>query len=1201
MQQILLDSITRQLLGSRTLESFTERLEQGRDTNLAVPLSARVLVTAAVYAHKPRPMLVCLAGEEVAQGFAQGLAEWLDADKVLTLPARSDVPWVVTQPDATQVGERVKALNSMQAGAAKIVVASARSLLRLLPPKGEQSYAPLVIKAQADLPLPYKELPALLISMGYRREQQASEPGTFALRGDTLDIFAVCAQMPSRLELFGDEVERIRTVLVASGQTTNDLPALEIYPAQELTVTAESISRLQAAVETAQSLGNLPPQVAYHLELLKSGSSFLGVERYLPYFYERLSTVFDYLRPSALLVLQEPRALFDDAAAYFDELKEKASEQGSSTDGLFLPPGQLDFGDAQRLTMLSLLSSGSRLDGRLEVKHPKGQILEDILAKQAADMLGNGFMTVLAHANRRTREAFRAALSEAQVPFDALDDREYHVEGEAADTPGQAKAAGAKQNAAGETASSVLPLVSRSLAHVVKLDLPQSIVIPAAKLALLTLNEAFTNQTRRRARQVRSGGRLGVSADATSYTFPFKPGDYVVHETHGIALFKEIVRRAVDGVERDYLYLEYAKGDKLFSPVELIDKVSRYIGVEGASPRLTRLNTADWSRATGKARKAARAMAFDLVDLYSRRANATGFRFSPDSSLQYDMEQGFAYMETPDQLRAIADVKSDMESARPMDRLICGDVGFGKTEVALRAAFKAVQDGKQVMLLCPTTILAQQHFTTFFERLAPYAVRVEVLSRFKTASEQRQTLERLAQGEVDVLIGTHRLLSADVNPRDLGLIIIDEEQRFGVAHKEKLVNLREQLDVLTLSATPIPRTMQMALTGVRDMSLINTPPLSRNPIHVLVQEWNEDVVSAAIRRELARGGQVYYVSNRVRNIDAAVERVKNAAPEAAVAVAHGQMDERALEAVMERFAAGEADVLVATTIIESGLDNPHTNTLIIEDSEKLGLAQLYQLKGRVGRSHDQAYAYFLFPSEYRLTETATDRLTAISEYQELGSGMRIAMRDLEIRGAGSLLGAEQHGNLAAVGFDLYANMLAEAVRTARLVGKNEAVALRGSSGAGGAGGSGSAEVRIDIPLHSYLPEEFIPATDERVLWYRRVATATTLQRLDEIAEQMEHAYGGLPAASENLLDRARAKLLAEDLGIRSIAVVRAKLNLEGLALNPEEIELLKTRGATYMVKSQKLLYPIANKEAALSGLLELLDLLSQEEQSDEGE
>lgn len=1187
MQHILLDSITQQLLGSRALEAFTERLDAGRDTNLAVPLSARVLTTAALFTHEPRPLLVCLAGEDAARHFAKNLAKWLGPDVVMPLPLRLDLPWLSTPPDAAQVGARVKALHALQEGKPKVIVASARALLRLMPSPSSQDYEPLVIEAGKALPLPYDKLAALLIQMGYRREEQAVEPASFALRGDTLDIYTATDTHPVRLELFGDEVECIRTILVTSNQTVSDVPNVTVYPAREFSLTNAAVRRLQSIVETAESFESLPAQVVHHLELLRSGVAFNGVERYLPYLYEDLSTALGWMSSKTLVVLQEPRALFDDAAAYFDELKDKAAEQGSATDGLYLPPAQLDFGSGQRVTMLSLLSSGTRLDARLEVKHPNSQIVEEILAKQASDLLGSGFMTILAHTNRRTRESIGLALSDASIPFDMLDDSS--AQGSLTQSPpSNQKPEQDHPHDSGKTRR-----LSLSSAHVVNLDLPQSLVIPAAKLGLLTISDAYSTQSRKQTRRVRAGssgssGRLQQNADATSYTFPFKPGDYVVHATHGISLFKEIVRREVDGVERDYLYLEYAKGDKLFSPVELIDKVSRYVGVEGSSPRLTRLNTADWSRATGKARSAARAMAFDLVDLYTRRASVKGFTFAPDTDQQREMEHTFAYVETRDQLRAISDVKSDMESDKPMDRLICGDVGFGKTEVALRAAFKAVQNGKQVLLLCPTTILAQQHYINFSERFTPFGVRVDVLSRFRTAAQQRNTLKDLAASKVDVLIGTHRLLSSDVNPKDLGLIIIDEEQRFGVQHKEKLVNLREQLDVLTLSATPIPRTLQMALTGVRDMSLITTPPLSRNPIKVTVQEWNEDVVSAAIRRELAREGQVYYVSNRVKNIESAVERVTDAAPEARVVVAHGQLDEKALEAVMERFAAGEADILVATTIIESGLDNPHTNTLIIEDAERLGLAQLYQLKGRVGRSHNQAYAYFLFPSEHRLTQTAIDRLTAISEYQELGSGMRIAMRDLEIRGAGSLLGAEQHGNLAAVGFDLYANMLAEAVAQAQRIGKNEDTASGDHKAA--------PDIRIDIPVHAYLPEEFISSTDERVLWYRRVASAATVERLDEIASQMEHAYGGLPAAAENLLDRARAQHLAEDLDASSVALIKGRLEIEGIELTVDEVQRLKAQGARYFAKSKRLSFQVANKQFALTTLLELLTSLVKEEE-----
>ncbi|MCL2818940.1 MAG: DEAD/DEAH box helicase, partial [Actinomycetia bacterium] len=507
----------------------------------------------------------------------------------------------------------------------------------------------------------------------------------------------------------------------------------------------------------------------------------------------------------------------------------------------------------------------------------------------------------------------------------------------------------------------------------------------------------------------------------------FEPGDYVVHRTYGVALFKQMTKREVDGIERDCLQLEYAMGDTLYTPIDQLDKITKYVGSESGKPKLTRLGTKSWLRATKKARESAKKLAFDLVDLYARRAQVSGFEYAPDSLEQIEMEALFEYEETPDQLAAIDDVKADMESSKPMDRLVSGDVGYGKTEVAIRAAFKAVQAGKQVMVLCPTTILAQQHYTSFHDRFDPFGITVEVLSRFRTPAQQRRALEGFADGSVEVLIGTHRLLSKDVVPHDLGLLIIDEEHRFGVGHKEQLKNIREQIDVLSMSATPIPRTLQMTLSGVRDLSVIDTPPKNRHPVRVHVGQWDENIVADAIRTELERGGQVYYVSNRVHSIDAATQRVIEAAPEARIGVAHGQMSAAQLEEIMEEFAARRIDVLVATTIIESGIDNPYSNTLIIEDSQRLGLAQLYQLKGRVGRSHEHAYAYFLYPEETELTQEATERLLAIADNVELGSGMKIALRDLEIRGAGSLLGQEQSGQISAVGFELFVTLIAEAI------------------------------------------------------------------------------------------------------------------------------------------------------------------------------
>lgn len=698
------------------------------------------------------------------------------------------------------------------------------------------------------------------------------------------------------------------------------------------------------------------------------------------------------------------------------------------------------------------------------------------------------------------------------------------------------------------------PKLKRGQVNIVDVDIPLGMIFPAAKMALVSLSDTQgAMATRKRSR-----------IDVTEITFPFKPGDYVVHAAHGVAFFRDIVRQDVGGSERDYLLLEYAEGDKLYVPVEQLDRVTRYVGPEGSSPRLTRLNTSDWSRAMAKARKATKQLAFDLVDVYTRRASTQGYRYREDTPWQHEMEESFPYQETPDQLAAIADIKADMQSPRPMDRLVCGDVGFGKTEVALRAAFKATQDNKQVMVLCPTTILAQQHYSTFKDRFEPFGVKVEVLSRFRTPAQQKQALADFSEGAVSVLVGTHRLLSRDVNPHDLGLVIIDEEQRFGVAHKEQLKNMRESIDVLTLSATPIPRTMQMGLSGVRDMSLILTPPDDRRPVEVHVGEWDPDVVSDAIRREMARGGQIYYVSNRVRSIDEAVKRVQAAAGEARVGVAHGKMTKEQLEDVMENFSAGELDVLVATTIIESGIDNPHTNTLIIEDSQRLGLAQMYQLKGRVGRSSTQAYAYFLFPDNIPLTEEAVARLTALGEHTDLGSGMRVAMRDLEIRGAGSLLGAEQSGNMSAVGFDLFAQMLSTAVNNAR----------EGNSSAKEFLPPALSDIVVNVPDHTYFPEEYLPDADERVLYYRKIASADTIDAVNDIYEELLAKHPEMPQASINQFEKARLKAFANEHGIKLISVSAGKLTVEPFTLTKSQASSLRRKAGRYLADKKKMTVPL---------------------------
>ncbi len=1144
---MLIDQLASRLSGSVPIQTIEGKLALGEDATLGVPQSARPLIVASRFAREPRSMLVVVSGEGMAQRFANALGAYLGRERVLRLPLRTDLPWQDKRGESVLMAtsQRCRAIDALAHGEELIVVASARALLRCVPPQGSEVFRPLVFERDSELC--FEELARELVNRGYARLEGMDGPGTFMLRGDTLDLYPANLTYPIRAEFFGDEIDALRRIVPSTGQSIGDLDRVEVYPCREMRVSSKGMQRVRARYG---QLAAVDMEVARRMEMLEEGIPFAGMDLFLPELYRTTTTPLAHVSQGTLIVLAEPRSLFDDAARYHEDVVSAARSAHIDLTGLFVEPKQLDFGGHQRLTLLSLMRAGGTVDAELVVKRPEIGGTQERFHEGLRMLVAASTIPVLSVPERRARDSVELELSDERIPFaEVLDHR-----GEEGD--GQAR-------------------LREGLVNIVDVDIPSGLIIPEAQLSIIALADAGGTQVHRTNRR---------HIDPTTLTFPFKPGDYVVHAMHGIALFKEMVHQEVAGVERDYLLLVYAEGDKLYVPVEQVDRVTRYVGPSGNAPRLTRLNTADWTRAVGRARKSAKKLAFDLVDLYARRSSVTGFRYSPDTPWQKEMEESFPYEETPDQLAAIADIKADMESDKPTDRLICGDVGFGKTEVVLRAAFKAISDSRQVMVLCPTTILAQQHYELFRERFEPFAVDVAVLSRFLTPAKQRDTLERFAAGTVDVLIGTHRLLSNDVNPKDLGLIIIDEEQRFGVQHKEQLKNLREQVDVITLSATPIPRTMQMALSGVRDMSLIQTPPPGRVPVKVHVGEWDEDLVSAAIRREVERGGQVYYVSNRVKTIDEAVMRVEDAVPEARVGVVHGKMSERELERVMTEFAEGSLDVLVATTIIENGLDNPRTNTLVIEDSQRLGLSQLYQLKGRVGRGRTQAYAYFLFPPGKLLTDQATDRLEAIAEFQALGSGTKVALRDLEIRGAGNLLGAEQSGNMSAVGFDLFASMLAEAVGDAR--GEHELA---------------HPDVRIELPAQFFLPEEYVPAVDERVDFYRRFAAAAYPEVIDHVVEQLRSLHGELPAPAESLVARCRIKAHAAQLGANHVAFTGGKVLIEPLALGREARGAVSAKGGIYLKAKNKLRYPVRKDSTPEEAALEVLGMLTEIEGGDPDE
>lgn len=1127
---MLIDMLSASLAKSGALDDAWAKLDSGQDATVGVASSARPFLVAARFAADPRATLVVAAGEEAADTFARTVGAFVGEERVLRLPDYEGNPFSLDAPPQPRLhGRRLEALWSLQQGKPAVVVASARALLRRIAPAKEEVARPLALVAGSDLSEEpqrgiacFEDLEHCLVSMGYENSGKLDGPGTFSVQGGAIDVFPGNLAYPVRLDFFGDELDEIRRFLPSTGQTISSLKQVDIFPVREFAQTDAALLRAKRAISKSAETNAAQREL---LERLEDDSHELP-DLMAAYLLEKTAAVGDYLSADALTVLIEPRSLVDDALHAYDELSKRCVGTSIPVSDLYMGPNELDFGANPRATYVSIMRVGVQLDSELVVKRVDVAGDPEKLFGRLRSLAEMGFTVVFSVPHFRARQEMKLSLVDLGIPIN-----------EVLDVVGDAS-----------------PKLKRGQVNIVDVDIPLGMIFPAAKMALVSLSDTQgAMATRKRSR-----------IDVTEITFPFKPGDYVVHAAHGVAFFRDIVRQDVGGSERDYLLLEYAEGDKLYVPVEQLDRVTRYVGPEGSSLRLTRLNTSDWSRAMAKARKATKQLAFDLVDVYTRRASTQGYRYREDTPWQHEMEESFPYQETPDQLAAIADIKADMQSPRPMDRLVCGDVGFGKTEVALRAAFKATQDNKQVMVLCPTTILAQQHYSTFKDRFEPFGVKVEVLSRFRTPAQQKQALADFSEGTVSVLVGTHRLLSRDVNPHDLGLVIIDEEQRFGVAHKEQLKNMRESIDVLTLSATPIPRTMQMGLSGVRDMSLILTPPDDRRPVEVHVGEWDPDVVSDAIRREMARGGQIYYVSNRVRSIDEAVKRVQAAAGEARVGVAHGKMTKEQLEDVMENFAAGELDVLVATTIIESGIDNPHTNTLIIEDSQRLGLAQMYQLKGRVGRSSTQAYAYFLFPDNIPLTEEAVARLTALGEHTDLGSGMRVAMRDLEIRGAGSLLGAEQSGNMSAVGFDLFAQMLSTAVNNAR----------EGNSSAKEFLPPALSDIVVNVPDHTYFPEEYLPDADERVLYYRKIASADTIDAVNDIYEELLAKHPEMPQASVNQFEKARLKAFANEHGIKLISVSAGKLTVEPFALTKSQASSLRRKAGRYLADKKKMAVPL---------------------------
>ncbi len=1081
-----------------------------RRLELGVSRAARPAVAATLAQDLGRPTLIIAARPDRASAFADELPIWWPGATVRALPEPAPMFYEPAMWGARTIGERVAALSAWadlharigsagSTGSARttaptlVTTTSVRSLMTRTLPLRDFLTRTRSLRRGATVRL--DPLLTLWAESGYEPVSVVLEPGQFSRRGGIVDIWPAAAEAPARLELFGDEIDTLRRFDPATQRSGEPLEAVSVTPARE------GLAGTPGAGVPAEY------QIA---------------ERFAP------ATLLDYLSPDALVLIDGE----DEIAETADELIEHAEEQRVSqieagTIQSTTPPPYVPWEDlAETLSRRQVVSLAGEADpddaaGRIALRAIRpapryGGQVRPLLTGLTDFVVADAAAIVVARQAARLAELW----SQEGYPTVATD--------RLTDLPAPASVTFVSGGLAEGWRVVLKDEVSTTTDALAAATQPASVVV-------LTDAEIFGV-----ARPQRTRKRKRRGAPETNYA-EFKAGDLIVHEDYGVGRFRELGQRIIDGLERDYLVLEFAEGDELYVPVSHADRLTRYVGASDQPPTLSRLGSAEWLNAKQKAKAAVEQMARELLQLYARRELVPGRAFKIDTAWQAEMEGGFPFVETEDQQRAIRDVKADMQRPRPMDRLICGDVGFGKTEVALRAAFKAVMDGTQVAMLVPTTVLAQQHWHTFKARFAAYPVRIEMLSRFRQPREIRSALARLAAGEVDIVIGTHRLLGQDVTFKDLGLLIIDEEQRFGVKHKERLKQMRSEVDVLTLTATPIPRTLYMSLTGLRDISTINTPPEERLPIITHVGPWNEKLARQAILRELERDGQIFFLHNRVQSIGVARDRLARLVPEARVEIAHGQMEEGQLSHVMERFEEGEIDVLLCTSIIESGLDIPNANTLIVDRADTFGLAQLYQLRGRVGRSTQQAYSYFFTSAEYRPTPEARERLETLAEQTDLGAGYAIAMRDLEMRGAGDIIGPKQSGQITAVGFHLYTKMLNQAVKALKK-DRDRAAAEGVPTGAaqmpaadGVAAIVSTQAANVDLPLALAIPAEYVEDRRLRVQLYQRLANIIDEGELDSFARELAERFGPAPEPVENLLYQLRAKLRATRAGVVAIA------------------------------------------------------------------
>ncbi len=1087
-----------------------------------------------------RPLLYLCDSERAAGAAMEDIASLLGGG-VSQLPARDITFYQDVAASRDVAYRRIETMQRLVCGEARAVVAPVDSLLHRLMPRSVFSLHTLRVAVGDRMEMDY--LSEMLLAAGYTREYMVEGKGQFSVRGGIVDVYPADAASAVRVEFFDDEVDSLRTIDVMSQRSLANLREVVIPPASEAPAPQEDCEAIAAAIAAAierqkrrvqrakeaggeeNTLADLPleegelaPEAFTResrtlerfvenmnaaLDQLRGGISSRQLERFMPMIYERTETILDYMnRP--IVVMDEPDALMqrlDSRLSEFHQAYASAIERGEAVreqDALILTREDVLNGALAHTTLAltNILRPVSMI--RPTLLEQMGGMDAGSYGGRTHDMcadisrwMADGWRVMVFSGGSARGERMRQSFEDEGVKT-AFDDL-----GASAPGPGECR---------------IYPL-----------SLSGGFQYPQMKLAVIVESDVYGAKGGKARKKKEKGSKIASFTDLAV-------GDYVVHETHGIGIYQGMTRLTSEGTSRDYLMVQYLGSDKLYIPVDHLDRIQKYIGGgESAAPKLSRLGGKDWDKQKSKVRESLKELAFDLVKLYAARQRNRGHAFEKDTPWQREFEENFPYEETPDQLQATDEIKSDMERVQPMDRLLCGDVGYGKTEVALRAAFKAVMGGKQVAILAPTTILVQQHYNTLMRRFEGFPVQADVLSRFATAKEQKETLKRLESGEIDIVVGTHKLLARTVKFKNLGLLIVDEEQRFGVGHKETIKNMKQSVDVLTMSATPIPRTLHMSMVGIRDMSLLETPPQARFPVQTYVMEYQDSVIRDAILRELGRGGQVFFLYNRVSSIDQCYDRLQKLVPEARIAIAHGQMKENVLEDVMLDFSQQKFDVLLCTTIIESGLDIPLANTLIIYDADHFGLSQLYQMRGRVGRSNRLAYAYFTIRPGKVLSETAQKRLDAIREFTEFGSGFRIAMRDLELRGAGNLLGPQQSGHLANIGYDLYCKLLEEAV----LEAQGEAPRL-----------NRDIETRMDVHVNAFLPANYVTGDKQRLDVYKRIASITTAQQRDDVEEELIDRFGDEPQPVANLVAVAYLKALCERLGVERVHQTDGRIDMK---------------------------------------------------------